>query len=131
MKLRVITFFASGVFASALFGAAMAGPLEDARAAIDRGDFPAAARIVRPLAEHGDPDAQKSLGTMYELGLGVPQDYVLAHMWFNLVAAQAVDEKDRPLRQLAAESRDRVAAKMTPAQIAKAQRLAREWKPTR
>jgi hypothetical protein len=28
-----------------------------------------------------------------------------------------------------AESRNRVAAKMTPAQIAEAQKLAREWKP--
>ena len=51
------------------------------------------------------------------------QDYVLAHMWYNLAAAQDAG--------VAAKNRDRVAAKMTPAQIAEAQRLAREWKPTK
>ena len=32
-------------------------------------------------------------------------------------------------RDKAVKNRDRVAAKMTPAQIAEAQKLAREWKP--
>jgi hypothetical protein len=35
------------------------------------------------------------------------------------------------IRDMAATDRDTVAAKMTPAQIAEAQRMAREWKPTR
>jgi hypothetical protein len=35
------------------------------------------------------------------------------------------------LRDLAVRNRDRVAAKMTPAQIAEAERLVREWKPTK
>jgi hypothetical protein len=52
---------------------------------------------------------------------GVPQDYALAHMWYNLTAASGW--------QLAARSRERVAKQMTPAQIAEAQKLAREWKP--
>jgi hypothetical protein len=44
-------------------------------------------------------------------------------MWFNLSAAQGnVD---------AAENRSNVAARMTPAQIAEAQRLARDWTPGR
>jgi TPR repeat protein len=59
---------------------------------------------------------------MYDSGWGVPQDYVKAHMWFNLSAAQG--EQD------AAEDRDKVAQRMTSAQIAEAQKLAREWKPT-
>jgi uncharacterized protein len=58
---------------------------------------------------------------MYGAGLGVPQDYALAHMWVNLAAAGG--HKD------AVKNRDIVAAKMTPAQIAEAQKLAREWKP--
>jgi hypothetical protein len=49
----------------------------------------------------------------------VPQDYVLAHMWFNLAAAQV------PV----AVFRDDIASKMSAAQIAEAQKLAREWKP--
>jgi uncharacterized protein len=54
-------------------------------------------------------------------GNGVLQDYVLAHMWLNLAAAQG--DKD------AAKQRDELAAKMTPDQIAEAQRLARKWEP--
>ena len=59
---------------------------------------------------------------MYAEGRGVPQDFVSAHMWFNLAAAQG--EKN------AAEYREKVADGMTPAQTAEAQKLAREWKPT-
>ena len=67
--------------------------------------------------------AQFNLGAMYANGQGVPQDYVRAHMWFNLSAAQG--------NQGAAKNRDIAARRMTPAQIAEAQKLAREWKPTK
>ena len=30
--------------------------------------------------------AMLALGRLYAQGLGAPQDYVLAHMWFNLAA---------------------------------------------
>jgi len=63
---------------------------------------------------------------MYHKGEGVPQDYVQAHLWFNLAASTLKEPKKR---EIAVSSRDLVAAKMTPAQIAEAQRLAREWKP--
>jgi len=58
---------------------------------------------------------------MYENGWGVRQDYVIAHMWFNLGATGG----DRG----AARNRDVVAAKMTAAQVADAERLAGEWEP--
>jgi len=58
---------------------------------------------------------------MYVDGYGVPQDYIQAHMWFNLAGANGV--------AFAVQQRDMVARKMTPGQIAEAQRLAREWKP--
>jgi TPR repeat protein len=65
---------------------------------------------------------------MYAKGEGVPQDYVQAHKWFNLAASRfPASEKEN--RDKAVENRDRIAAKMTPAQIAEAQKLAREWKP--
>jgi hypothetical protein len=47
-------------------------------------------------------------------------------MWLNLAASRA---EDATVRQMAVESCDEVAAKMTPDQIAEAQRLTREWKP--
>ena len=58
---------------------------------------------------------------MYAFGLGVPQDYVAAHMWFDLAAAKRNRDAQR--------ERDKIAAQMTPEQIAEAQKLAREWKP--
>jgi TPR repeat protein len=60
---------------------------------------------------------------IYQNGLGVLQDYVIAHMWFNLASAAG--------STLAGPYRDALAASMTPAQIAEAQRLAREWKPNK
>ncbi len=78
----------------------------------------------RKAAEQGLAEAQNNLGLMYEYGSGgVPQDYAQAHMWYNL----ATDASDASLRNLAAKNREIVAAKMTPAQIAEAQRMAREW----
>jgi len=47
-----------------LCGQAWARPFEDASAAFDRGDYATALRLIRPLAEKGDPDAQINLGNM-------------------------------------------------------------------
>lgn len=74
-------------------------------------------------AGQGDPLASAKLGWMYERGLGVLQDFVQAHMWYNLAA---VGGEPR-----AAAARDALTKQMTTAQIAEAQRLAREWRPKR
>ncbi len=74
----------------------------------------------------GNALGQVSLGTMYDHGHGVPQDYAQAHMWYNLAASHA---EDAATREMAVKNRDEVAAKMTPDQIAEAQRMASEWKP--
>ncbi len=63
---------------------------------------------------------------MYAEGLGVPQDDAQAHMWFNLAASRFLPGEDR---DKAVKYRNIVAKRMTPAQIAEAQKLAREWKP--
>jgi uncharacterized protein len=65
---------------------------------------------------------------MYDEGRGVPQDYVQAHKWYNL-AASRFPTSAKEFRDRAVGNRDAIAAKMTPAQIAEAQKLAREWKP--
>jgi uncharacterized protein len=65
-----------------------AGPLEDADAAIKRRDYATAVRLIRPLAEQGNANAQYKLGVFYDNGLGVPQDKIRAYMWLNLSAAQ-------------------------------------------
>ena len=99
----------------------LAGPFEDGRAAYNRGDYATALRLWLPLGEQGDAIVQFNLGLLYYWGHGELQDYVEAHKWFNLAAARG--------NKHAAGNRDWLAKKMTPAQIAEAQRLAREWKP--
>jgi hypothetical protein len=79
-----------------------------------------AARWYRRAAEQGVAEAQSALGDAYHIGRGVMQNYIHAHMWFDLAAARG-DET-------AAENRDIVARRMTPAQIAEAQRRARAWR---
>ena len=152
LKTLILALLVSGGAA----GLAVAGPFEDATVAQQKGDNATALRLFRLLAEQGDARAQEYLGYMYRKGLGVPQDYALAvawyrkaaeqgdaeaqgllgymyeegqgvpqdyvqaHMWYNLAAVQD---------GIAANARDLVAAKMTPAQIAEAHKLAREWKP--
>ena len=134
-----------------------AGPLEDAGAAYKRGDYATVLQLVRPLAEQGLAHAQFILGSMYDDGKGVPendgeaarwyltaadqgnataqymlgsmydegrgvrQDLILSHMWFSLAASKGARQ--------ATKGRDNVARWMTPAEIAEAQELAREWRP--
>jgi uncharacterized protein len=85
-------------------------------------NYAEAAKWFRLAADQGSATAQFNLGLLYAKGQGVPQDYVLAHIWFNLSATQG--------NQAAKRDRDKAAQFMTMAQIVKAQRLAREWKPT-
>jgi uncharacterized protein len=84
-------------------------------------DYAAAASWYQKAADQGQINSQAVLASLYELGWGVPQDYVKAHKWANLAAAAGAKD--------AIEFRDKTAARMTPAQIAEAQKLAREWKP--
>ena len=94
---------------------------QDATDAYERKDYETAYKLILPLAEQGDANAQYNLALMYALGKGVPQDYVSAHMWLNLSASNG--NKD------AVKGRDIVEKKMSPSQIEEAQRLARNWKP--
>ncbi len=90
-------------------------------------DYAEAVKWFRLAAEQGNAEAQSILGAMYREGQGVPQDYVQAHMWFNL-AASRFSASETEARDDAVKDRDIIASKMTPAQIAEAQKLAREWK---
>ena len=72
-------------------------------------------------ADAGDRRAMLALGRLYLQGLGVIQDYVKAHKWFNLAASRG--------EPAALVERDALAAKMTPAQIATAQEQAAAWRP--
>ena len=157
MKLTLKRALAAFILVLSFAAPVAASSGEGARAAYDRGDYVTALQLFRPLADQGDayaqtrlgfmyshgqglpPDfaaamqwfrraadqgyaeAQARLGFMYEKGIGVPQDDVSAHMWLNLAAAQG--------NQDAIKLRDLLAQTLTPAQIAEAQKFAREWKP--
>ena len=77
-----------------------------------------AAKWYRLAAAQGNAIAQNKLGTLYYDGKGVTQDYIRAHLWFNLGAASGSAD--------AVKSRDAVAGRMTPQQIAEAQQIARD-----
>lgn len=82
-------------------------------------DFAQARHWYEKAAAQGDALAQLSLGALYEEGQGVSQDYVQAYMWYELAASQD---------KTSTWTLDNLAKRMTQAQIANAQRLAREWK---
>src|SRR5215469_3599184 len=70
-------------------------------------------------AKRGRADALYNLGLAYSTGQGVRVDFVAAHKWFNLAAVRGVEE--------AKSWRAQISREMDAAQIAEAQRLAREW----
>ena len=81
-------------------------------------DDKTAVKWFRLAAEQGYADGQSSLGFMYDTGRGVIQDNVYAHMWYNIAASSG--------EKTARENKDIIVTKMTPAEISKAQDLARE-----
>ena len=134
---------------------AHASNLDDAVAAAMRGDYATAYKIILPLAERGEADAQYSLGVMYSNGLSVPQDYKEAVAWYRKAAEQGLAAAQNNLGFMyrngygvpentvlaymlynlaaaqgdenAIENRAGVSSAMTKAQIEEAQALSREW----
>ena len=91
-------------------------------------DYHQSAIWYRNAAEHGHARAQLNIGAMYANGEGVPRDYIEAYKWLNLAAANLPSSQSES-RELAVKGRDQVASRMTPAQLAEAESLARAWKP--
>jgi hypothetical protein len=130
-----------------LVEAAIAGPLENASAAFQRGDYATTRRIMQSLAEQGDPAAQWHLGNMYYRGLGVPsENYGEAMKWYREAAKQGHVEAQDALGNMYyhglgvqpnyvpaymwsnlaianRQSRNEVAEKMSSAQIAEGQSM--------
>ena len=84
-----------------------------------------AVKWYRKAADRGDADAQVEVGIAYYEGRGVRRNSVQSYKWLTLASSKpcSVDRDVDP------PSIEEVASKMTPQQIAKAQRLAKEWKP--
>jgi TPR repeat protein len=61
--------------------------------------------------------SQNNLARLYEIGLGVPKDPVVAHVWYLLAAASGDSEL--------VANRDRSARRLQPDQITNAESLAK------
>jgi uncharacterized protein len=66
-----------------------------------------------------EPGDLYRLGLIYSTGQGAPIDLIEAHKWFNLAALRGSES--------AKACRKELADQMTSAEIASAQRAAREW----
>jgi hypothetical protein len=59
-------------------------------------------------AEQGDAAAQEKLATLYDQGVGLKQDWLLALMWYEVAVASG--------QSTASKARDVVASRLLPAQ---------------
>ncbi len=78
----------------------------------------------RKAADQGNAYAQYNLGRMYDSGEGVTPNAIAAYMWTSLALAVT---KSHQMQARVSAALDRVASRMTPAQIAEAQKAASEW----
>ena len=81
-------------------------------------DYAEEVRWYKLAAAQGYVSAQYNLGHMYRSGKGVPQDFIRAYMWLNLAAMDG--------NVVHVTNRDEMLEKMSPQQIAEAQKLSRE-----
>lgn len=119
-----------------------------------KGDYTHALAVCRKAAETGGPSAQNILGGMYNRGLGVTRDHAEAAKWYRKAAEQGYAKAQNNLggnyaqgwgvtqdavislmwtivaamqgNETAISNRDFIEGEMTPEDIAKAERLARE-----
>ena len=71
------------------------------------------------MGASGNPQILMELGLMYATGRNGELDLIAAHKWFNLAVYRGCDA--------ARTHRENLAGEMSKAQIAQAQRSAREW----
>lgn len=134
------------------------GDWDRARTAHERGDYATELAIVRPLAEQGFAFAQFNLGVLYDNGHGVPMDDQKAIEWYRKAAEQGLPQAQINLGIMYEEgeggaadpvqayfwyamadsqgdsqgpqAKREIAAKMTPAQVAEAEKKIKEWRAT-
>jgi uncharacterized protein len=89
---RAMRFMLNYIFAAVLLlnvaAPGTAGPVNDAVAAYNKGDYATALQLIRPLADQGNPVAQNNLGVLYGEGHGVPQNWAEAVKWYRRAADQ-------------------------------------------
>ena len=81
-----------------------------------------AVKLFFDSALGGSNSGPMGLGKAYEEGVGVLQDFVLAHVWYNIASSRLGPTAQKE----ASEARDRVAMKLSADQIIGAQELAKQ-----
>ncbi len=85
-------------------------------------DLANAVKYYRMAADQGLLSAQNTLGILYSTGDNkFKPDPVQAHFWFSIAAKEDAAAGTR---------RDRIAARLTPAQLEQSNKLVAAWKPT-
>jgi serine/threonine protein kinase len=90
-------------------------------AALARGEYEKAIEILTPLAKDGNSRAQIRLAEMYAFGQGVKQNTIQSYIWYSLAAYGG--------NTSAAAGRDRMAARLQPAEIKQAERVVESMRP--
>ena len=85
-------------------------------------DYHAALKWHRLAAGQGHAGAQNELAQMYAKGQGVQQDHVRAYVWFSVAGESLGGGSKNEIMK----DRDSMASRMTPAQIQKAEELAKQ-----
>jgi uncharacterized protein len=152
--MRSLSWF---VALSSLVAICTAADFNSGLTAYNKGDYTAAAKEWRPLAEQGVAAAQFNLGLMYYDGHGVPLDFAQAAEWFTKAAEQDYGKAQYDLGAMygigkgvkrdyvqaykwlnlcaakgdarCAEQRDLVAKKLKGSQLSEAQRISSEFAP--
>ena len=135
--------------------ASFANDFDEGLEAIHGTDYEKALKILVPLASKGHASSQYNLGVMHEWGNGVPKDYVKAMKWYRLSAEGSHKDAQNNLGAMYSKGEgaeqsfidalkwfvisaengseagrkniDIVEKRMTPQQITRARKLAREW----
>ena len=89
---RALLFLAAALLPAADAIPAAADLLADGAAAYEAGDYGAAAKAWRPLADGGDAMAQFNLGLLHETGQGVAEDPAEAAAWYERAALQGLSQ---------------------------------------
>lgn len=83
-----------------VLAAASDAEMDQAMAAVEKGDFPAAVKIFEALAKAGDAEAQYNLAMLYRDGKGVAKDPTQSALWFTRAAEQGLADAQYQLGYL-------------------------------
>ena len=122
MKLRIILFFVALIFSVQTY-ASDASDWDNAVKAYDNKDYNTALVTFTKFAKKGNPQAQMLVGSMWQSGMGVPQDKSWAYAYYHL----ALTNKDISYQGKAMDARAEIRKTMTNEEVDRGEELAANW----